>query len=70
MRLLRRHKFRFPIGKRVKLKNSSRRGAVIKILDNPDAVRWDAGKPFFIEVQFDDGDVVKLHPGVLKTKNR
>jgi hypothetical protein len=67
-RLLVRHKSRFPINKRIKLKGSSKRGKVTDVFTDPDKALWDTNSPRFVEVLLDDGTSIVVNPRDLKTK--
>lgn len=56
----------FSVNDRVKVRKGHKRGHIAKIHNKADDVNWQKGKPFFIEVNFDDGTNFMCHHSQLK----
>ncbi len=59
---------RFKVDQRVRVHGSPVCGTIKRIYWNLDDVQWENDKPYFIEVDLDNGECYSYHPGMLTTK--
>ena len=55
---------------RIKIRRGHRRGVVVHVHDDINAINWERNIPHFIEVLFDDGTSMMCHYSQIKRNNR
>jgi len=56
----------YKVGARVKIRKTTERGIIERVIGNVDDINWLNDRPMFLQVKFDSGKVMMCHPSQLK----